>query len=91
MLSLLLLLSTVLDAHVHGVVRDRSTKQTLHGATVRVVGTTRGAITDRIGTFHLHDIVGDSITLDVSYVGYRQTRVRVGVSASEDVRIEVML
>ncbi|MBK7185853.1 MAG: TonB-dependent receptor [Ignavibacteria bacterium] len=91
MLSFLLVFSMLLDAHVHGVVRDSSTRQPLHGATVRVVGSTRGALTDRLGMFHLHDLEQDSVTLDVTYVGYTRERVRVGVSASDDVRIEVLL
>ncbi len=91
MFPLLLVFSMLLDAHVHGVVRDSSTRQPLHGATVRVVGSTRGALTDRLGMFHLHDVEQDSVTLDVTYVGYKRERVRVGVSASDDVRIEVLL
>ncbi|MBK7577221.1 MAG: carboxypeptidase-like regulatory domain-containing protein [Ignavibacteria bacterium] len=90
MISILLVFSMLLDAHVHGVVRDSSTRQPLHGATVRVVGSTRGALTDRLGMFHLHDLEQDSVTLDVTYVGYTRERVRVGVSASDDVRIEVL-
>jgi len=83
--------SMLLDAHVHGVVRDSASKQPLHSATVHVVGSTRGALTDRTGTFHLHDVDGDSITIDVSYVGYVRKRLRLGVSASNDIRIEVLL
>ncbi|MCX6139647.1 MAG: TonB-dependent receptor, partial [Candidatus Kapabacteria bacterium] len=91
MLSLFFAFTLLLDAHVHGVVRDSITRQSLHGATVKVIGSTRGAITDRTGMFHLHDLEGDSVTIDVSYVGYSTERLRVGVSASDDVRIEVLL
>lgn len=91
MIHLLLLISLFHDAHLHGVVRDSTSRQPLHGATVRVVGTSRGAITDGAGTFHLHDLGADSITLEVSYVGYRKARVGVGMDSLADVRIEILL
>lgn len=91
MISILFAFSMLLDAHVHGVVRDSITRQPLQGATLRVVGSLRGAYTDRFGVFHLHDLELDSATLDVSYVGYRRKRIHVGVFSSSDVRIEVLL
>lgn len=91
MILLLFAFSILLDVHVHGVVRDSATRQVLYGATVRVVGSTRGALTDRTGTFHLHDLGSDSVTLDVSYVGYRKERLRVASLASDDLRIEILL
>jgi len=87
----ILAFSMLLDTHVHGVVRDSASRQPLQGATVHVKGSALGALTDRTGTFHLHDVEGDSITIEVSYVGYVRERLRVGVSASNDIRLEVLL
>ena len=86
---LLILLLSFSDSHIHGVVRDSATRAPLHGAMVKVLGSRKGAITDRYGAFHVHDVPGDSAHLDVTYVGYRTAHVVVKNVA--DVRIEVGL
>lgn len=88
-MSLLLLLSLLADSHIHGIVRDSATRAPLHGAMVKVIGTKKGAITDRYGAFHIHDVPGDSAHVDVSYVGYRTAH--VAVVNDRDVRIDVAL
>ncbi len=87
MLSLLFLLFA--DPHLHGVVRDSSEAMPLRGATVRVVGTRLGAVTDTHGEFHIHDVRGDSVTLQVSMVGYATLMRRVAVDHREDIRIDL--
>ncbi|MFN5377872.1 MAG: carboxypeptidase-like regulatory domain-containing protein, partial [Ignavibacteria bacterium] len=77
MSSLLLLLSLFADSHIHGIVRDSATRAPLHGAMVKVIGAKKGAITDRYGGFHIHDVPSDTVHLDVSYVGYRTAHVIV--------------
>ncbi len=93
MIASLLVLALLTDVHVHGVVRDSALRVPLHGATVRVVGTQRGALTDAMGTFHLHDVHPDSgkVTLTVQHVGYATQRVVVHTDTLRDVRIEVLL
>lgn len=44
------------DLHIHGVVRDSASRAPLHGASVRVVGTSIGAIADRYGAFDIHNV-----------------------------------
>ncbi len=87
----LLALAVLLDVHVHGIVRDSSTREPLHAATIRVIGTTRGAVSDRNGVFHVHDVPGDSILLQFSHVGYATKRTMLALRGRDDVRIEVLL
>ncbi len=87
----LLALAVLFDVHVHGVVRDTTTREPLHAATIRVIGTTRGTISDRSGVFHLHDITGDSVTLQISHVGYATKRTVLALRGRDDLRIEVLL
>ena len=86
---LLLLLSLLADSHIHGVVRDSATRAPLHGAMVKVVGERKGAVTDRYGAFHIHDVGADSVHIDVTYVGYNTGHIVVPTSG--DVRIDVLL
>lgn len=83
MLTLLFLLFA--DPHIHGIVRDSAMAAPLHGATVRVVGTRLGAVTNAQGEFHIHDVRGDSVTLQVSMVGYSTQQRRVAVMNDDDV------
>jgi iron complex outermembrane receptor protein len=84
-------LAVLLDVHVHGVVRDTLTREPLHAATIRIVGTTRGAVSDRDGVFHIHDVAADSVLLQISHVGYATKRTMLAVRGRDDVRIEVLL
>ena len=85
MITLFALLA-LLDVHVHGVVRDTATREPLHAATIRVIGTTRGTVTDRNGVFHVHDVAGDSVLLQFSHVGYTTKRMMLAVGGRDDVR-----
>lgn len=89
MILTLAVLCILADAHVHGVVKDSATKSPLIGASVYVRGTIAGAYTNSTGTFHLHDVPGDSATLEIRYVGYTPSIVKIKVEP--DTRIEVLL
>jgi len=60
---------------VRGRVVDIVTSAPLFGASVKVVGTSAGAITDTDGRFSI--TVAPNGQLDVSYVGYETKRVPV--------------
>ena len=94
--------SAFADSHIHGVVRDSATRAPLHGAVVRVMetgsglaapkATTKGAVTDRTGVFHLHDLTADSLRLRVSFIGYATADVPVVLSRSRrEVHLEILL
>ena len=65
-------------ADVTGVVRDEQ-GEPLIGVSVVLEGTTQGTITDFDGQFVLSAQEGQ--TLEISYMGYRTKRVKVGKGA----------
>ena len=71
-LSLLLLFSTLIysqELSLKGTVIERETDLALGGATIQVVGSETGVITDFDGNFEITLSIGDKIK--VSYVGMK--------------------
>ena len=71
MLTTILLISMTLEAQVRqirGLVKDSETGEPLIGATVEVVGTNTGTVTDERGRFQLE--IGNANTIRISFVGY---------------------
>jgi len=64
---------------VKGKVTDQETGETLIGATVTVVGTTRGAATDIDGNFSV-DVPAGATQLRFAYTGYNEQTVSLGAS-----------
>lgn len=56
---------------ITGMVVDKSTQQPLEGASVKLDGTTQGAIADTAGKFRIAGIPVKSYNLEVSKVGYK--------------------
>ncbi|WP_073061028.1 carboxypeptidase-like regulatory domain-containing protein [Fodinibius roseus] len=56
---------------ISGKVRARDTGETLPNASVQVKGTQIGTTTNADGRFALVGLEADSITIRISYVGYR--------------------
>ncbi len=65
------------DRSISGTVFDRSTNESLPGATVMVKGTAKGVSTDMDGKFSLTISAGENI-LVVSYIGYETSETTVG-------------
>jgi len=65
------------ERSISGTVSDRSTNESLPGASVLIKGTTIGVTTDIDGKFTLKVPAGDN-TLVVSYVGYETTEISLG-------------
>ncbi|HWW40329.1 SusC/RagA family TonB-linked outer membrane protein [Pedobacter sp.] len=63
------------DINVRGIVVD-STGNTLSGATIRIKGTNRVAVTDNNGEF-IFDHVDEHAILEISFLGYRKKEVKV--------------
>ncbi len=60
---------------VKGLIKDAATNEIVVGASVSLVGTTSGTISDQTGTFLLTSIPSGQYVLQVSYVGYSTIRV----------------
>ena len=63
------------DIPIKGKITDRTTGQTIIGATVKVKGTLNGAVTDVNGMFSLN--APANATLVISYLGYETSEVAV--------------
>lgn len=75
---------------VQGVVKDRSTGETLPGTSVIVEGTTTGTTTDIDGRFSL-DLTAGRITLVARFIGYSPVIREVDVVAGETVQVNIGL
>lgn len=60
---------------VHGKVIDKDTGEPLISATVSLVGTTRGAVTDENGEYSILQVEVGTYTVQVSYVGYQPVQI----------------
>jgi len=89
LLLLLAIAGTVVfgqERSITGSVSDRSTNESLPGASVLVKGTTIGSITDIDGKFTLMAPSTESI-LVVSYIGYETTEIPVGILSSFNIQL----
>ena len=86
LVALLMLLGNVAWAQrtVTGKVTDAETGETLVGASVTVVGTTRGAITDLDGNYSV-DVPEGSTQLRFAYTGYTEQVVDLTASNTVDI------
>src|SRR4051812_3827029 len=71
---------------VAGTVVDDSTGAPVPRATVFVVGTTQGALTDDVGRFAIGELTAGEHTLRVRILSYRQRDVSVAVVGGDTVR-----
>jgi TonB-dependent starch-binding outer membrane protein SusC len=85
-LALLVMLTAAVSAQrtVKGTVTDSETGEGLIGATVTVVGTTRGANTDVDGNYSV-EVPNGATQLRVAYTGYAEQVVDLGASNVVDV------
>ena len=72
---------------IKGKVTDRDSKEPLIGASVQIVGTTQGAVTDIEGNFVILNVQTGSVVLKSSYVGY-QTITLSNVLVNSDLTTE---
>ncbi|HSV89441.1 MAG TPA: TonB-dependent receptor [Bacteroidales bacterium] len=82
LLASLFMASSLQGQTLVGVVTDRETGQTLPGASVVVVGTTLGTITDPNGNYTLSLSPGD-FTISFHFVGYRTAEIQVSLTQGE--------
>jgi TonB-linked SusC/RagA family outer membrane protein len=71
---------------ITGTVTDAANKEPLIGASVLVVGTSAGTITDIDGTYSL-SVPAGATELEISYTGYTAQRVAIGSSNKIDVAL----
>ena len=74
---LCVLSSLAANIKVKGAVKDKLSKEPLIGATIRLIGTQAGAVTDMDGNFELNagGVLEGMYDIEIKYVGYK-TEVR---------------
>lgn len=65
-----LLFGQSLTQTIKGTVKDKDSQQPLIGATVAVVGTSLGTVTDVEGVFRIKEVGVGRVSIQVSYLGY---------------------
>ena len=83
MLAFLFLLTSQVSAQITGTVQDAESGDPLIGASILVMGTTTGTVTDFDGNFSLDAQPGDR--LRVTYTGYSGKEVLVGDATDLDI------
>ncbi|HEU4786684.1 MAG TPA: carboxypeptidase-like regulatory domain-containing protein, partial [Gemmatimonadaceae bacterium] len=78
-------------AAIVGRVTERGTDAPIADANVVVVGTQRGARTDRTGTYRIADIPSGSYTLRVMRLGYAASSRIINVTGTNDVTADFVL
>ncbi len=76
-LALLTLFSAVVAANnIKGVIRDKSSKEPLTGATVQVLGTNIGVVADIDGNYNLSGLQKGTYTILIKYVSYKSIELK---------------
>lgn len=75
-------------ATLNGYVKDAETGETLVGATVFIVGTKKGAYTNKSGYFSISGIPAGERTVRISFIGYDKFEKQVKFSQGASVRKE---
>lgn len=73
---------------ISGTVVDGETKQPLEGASVFAQNTTKGTITDKAGTFHLHLDKG-GYEINVTFTGYASKTINLEVTGDRTFNLEL--
>jgi len=92
---LLIILLIPLDSFagvIKGVIKDKKTKESLIGASVQIIGTNLGSVSNLDGNFILNNIVGGTYDLLVRYVGYNPLTIKgVKIDNNQTIIKEILL
>lgn len=90
--SLFLIISNNLIAEaplLKGKVSDAKTNLPLYGATIRIVGTQKGTTSNASGEFALRTVSGETVVLEISYVGYATQQIQP-TSSTDNIEIQLV-
>lgn len=76
---------------IAGRVLDAATLEPRAGASVVVVGTTRGAIADSAGRFVIGSIIAGNVTIRARLLGYKSVELATSVRSGDTTRVELLL
>ena len=78
-------------SEVSGVIKDKTSSETLPYANIVVKGTVNGTVSDLNGEFRLGNLRAGDYTLQVSYTGYSTQEIEVSLKAGEKKRLAISL
>ena len=78
------------QADLRGMVSDKQSALPLVGATVFVEHSTKGAVTDSVGSFILNDLPSGTVPLVISYLGYETKFINIKPGSQHDLKIELV-
>ncbi|MFZ4590616.1 MAG: carboxypeptidase regulatory-like domain-containing protein [Ignavibacteria bacterium] len=77
---------------IKGKVIDANNSEPLIGATIKIVGTSHGAIADLDGTYQIEGLIPGTYDVKVSYIGYDDKTIKnVQVKPNDFVKLDVVL
>ncbi|MFA6234693.1 MAG: TonB-dependent receptor [Bacteroidota bacterium] len=79
------------NATINGYIRDKETGETLVGATVQLVETRQGTVSNKSGYYALSEIKPGKYTVVFSFLGYEKKEMTVELKKRESRRIDVEL
>lgn len=79
------------DGIVSGYVRDSASGETIIGATLRIRGTKRGAVTNKSGYFALYVPAGREVFVDITSVGYNPASRGYRLTATEKRTVSIFM
>lgn len=77
------------NADVFGSIKDKSTNETLPGATLLILGTPYATITDIDGKFHIRNLKPGNYTLKVSFIGFQEKQIDLELKSGEQREINI--
>ncbi len=77
------------DYDIEGIIIDKETNKPLIGASVQLVGTKKGTISNKKGKFELDDIELLEATIKITYIGYSPYELKVNKKNSKDLLIQL--
>jgi TonB-dependent receptor len=79
------------NGKVVGKITDASSGESLPGATVFIMGTSRGTLTDIEGNFQLLQVPVGQNTLVITYIGYKRKEIPIVVKSDQPVVLDIKL
>ena len=87
----LLACNSLFSASISGFVKDSTNQEVLIGATVRIDGSNRGAITNKDGYYVIGNLVKGKYNVNVSYVGFDNKQIEIELDYDDDKRLDIKL
>ncbi len=74
---------SLFDLTVFGMIQDAQTGEMLPNALIRVAGENKGTVSNKDGFFSLSQVPTDTSTIEVSYLGYKKSTVKLDPNKSK--------